>query len=372
MNVLVRRTSLAGEQGKSGEGEGRFVAKLSDMEFAKDINISSSGGHGAEASTRAGGTTDWQAPEVHMGKPNTKGSDVFSLGLVIFFVVCDGEHVLGNGPARTSNLSKIAFSRSTDHLAANLRIAEPEVAGLVGPMLGHDPAKRPSAAEALAHPFFWSLEEKAAFIGRIKRALDSEEAAKGGRPLMEAVNAVGATGMDEDWRRCPGLTAAFWGSGTPGTFVKGDGSVNRFGGRWSDLVRFIRNLSQHFAHQRPAVRAELSAGAGVGVGAGAGAGRGNEAGDEVLEAVREQERAVAAFFVARFPALVPRLWKAQKAVRAGGGAGLAAAAAAAARAAASAGGAAWACPRCTLRNSASEVVCAACEQPRPAGDAAGF
>ena len=72
LNVLVR----------SGEGGSRFVAKVSDLEFVKGVDDSSSGGRGGRASTLAGGTTNWQAPEVFMEEANTKGSDMFSLGLV--------------------------------------------------------------------------------------------------------------------------------------------------------------------------------------------------------------------------------------------------------------------------------------------------
>ena len=80
MNVLVRPHPRTPD---------RFVAKLSDMEFAKELGSSSGGG--AQASTFAGGTQDWQAPEVFMREANTKGSDVFSLGLVVFFVWTCGE-----------------------------------------------------------------------------------------------------------------------------------------------------------------------------------------------------------------------------------------------------------------------------------------
>ena len=92
MNVLVRPRP----QG----GGGGFVAKLSDLEFAKELGSSG----GAQASTFAGGTQDWQAPEVFMKDANTKGSDVFSLGLVVFFVCTDGGHALGGKRERTDNL----------------------------------------------------------------------------------------------------------------------------------------------------------------------------------------------------------------------------------------------------------------------------
>ena len=75
LDVLVRSC-------EGSEGGRRFVAKVSDLEFVKSVADSSSGGRGGRASTLVGGTTDWQAPEVFMEEANSKGSDVFSLGLV--------------------------------------------------------------------------------------------------------------------------------------------------------------------------------------------------------------------------------------------------------------------------------------------------
>ena len=72
MNVLVR---------PSGKSDGRFVVKLSDLEFTKIISDGSSGSGGQHASTSfAAGTKNWQAPEAKAGVKNTKRSDVFSLG----------------------------------------------------------------------------------------------------------------------------------------------------------------------------------------------------------------------------------------------------------------------------------------------------
>ena len=64
----------------------------------------------------------------------------------------------------------------------------------------------------------------------------------------------------------------------------------------------MRNLSEHFAHHRPAVRAELMPGAGAGAAAGASA----------LGGVEEQQRAVGRFFFRLFPGLVLRLWAAER------------------------------------------------------------
>jgi serine/threonine protein kinase len=135
MNVLVRPR----QQGSGGRGgSGGFVAKLSDLEFAKELG-SSSGSGGARASTFAGGTKGWQAPEVFMEEANSKGSDIFSLGLMVYFVCTDGGHALGAKRERTDNLMRLKYSGSSGHLTSNLDRAGPEAADLVGAMLVASP-----------------------------------------------------------------------------------------------------------------------------------------------------------------------------------------------------------------------------------------
>ena len=90
----------------------------------------------------------------------------------------------------------------------------------------------------------------------------------------------------------------------PGRFVQGGGKQGHYAARTSELVRFIRNLSEHFADHRPAVRAELMSGAGA------------AAGGSALGGVEEQERAVGRFFFRLFPGLVLRLWIAERGDRA--------------------------------------------------------
>ena len=305
MNVLVRPHPRTPD---------RFVAKLSDMEFAKELGSSSGGG--AQASTFAGGTQDWQAPEVFMREANTKGSDVFSLGLVVFFVWTCGEHALGDkSRQRTQNLMRIGFTKKTDHLRPQLRRAGPEAADVVGAMLAADPAARLATRQVLAHPLFWSLAEKVRYIDRIHRRLGSDGA------LKAAVDDGGSRCWEGgDWREQRGLPAALW-VGKPGCFVKGDGGKSHYGDRASELVRLVRNLSQHFAQQRGKLRrAILAAAAAVSaedevLAAQAAEGKGSDA----VLSVEAQEAAVGRCFLeGAFPSLILYLHRAEQAQAADG------------------------------------------------------
>ena len=283
MNVLVRP--------KPGS-PGRFLAKLSDLEFAKELG-SSGGAGGAQASTFAGGTQDWQAPEVFTKEANTKGSDVFSLGLVFFYVLTGGDHALGDKRDRVTNLMCMKFQGTTAHLTPRLARAGPEAADLVGAMLAAKAASRPSVGEVLAHPLFWGLGEKVRHVDRVHRSFSTA----GG--LKAAVDAGGgACWGGGDWRLQKGLPAGLWPRATPGRFVQADGSTRRYGNRASELVRLIRNLSQHFSEQRADLRRAILAGGGDG-------------GDGDAVSVEAQEAAVGRCFFGAFPSLLVHLRRAE-------------------------------------------------------------
>ena len=158
-------------------------------------------------------------------------------------------------------------------------------------------ARRPSAAEVLAHPLFWTLGEKVRYIDHIKRGFGSVV----GLQAIADDSAKGDGGFSGgDWRRHERLPGALWPRASPGRFVRGDGSTSHYGKQTSELVRLIRNLSQHFAEQHADLREAIIVGAD---------GRGGEAG--ALSAA-EQEAAVGHCFFAAFPSLVVRLRRAEE------------------------------------------------------------
>ena len=231
-----------------------------------------------------------------MQQANSRGSDVFSLGLVVFFVCTDGAHALGGSRERTDNLMRLKYTGSIDHLRSNLARAGPEAADLVGAMLAAEPASRPGAGEVLAHPLFWTPGEKVRHVGRVHRSFS---AAVG---LKAAVDGGGGGGGGcwggGDWRLQKGLPAALWPRATPGRFVHADGSTSQYGNRASELVRLIRNLSQHFSEQRADLRRAILAGGGDG-------------GDGDAVSVEAQEAAVGRCFFGAFPSLLVHLRRAE-------------------------------------------------------------
>ena len=70
--------------------------------------------HGGQATTRGGGTEGWQSPETIVGEGATTASDIFSLGLVFFFVLTGGGHPFGEDARKRSRaMSRFAGTPAT-------------------------------------------------------------------------------------------------------------------------------------------------------------------------------------------------------------------------------------------------------------------
>ena len=85
------------------------------------------------------GTSGWMAPEVITGQAATNASDVFNLGLILFFLAT-GRHVFGDGPVD-------AIIYQTVHSRPNLEDLPSGFGELIGRCLDKDPSRRPSLAE---------------------------------------------------------------------------------------------------------------------------------------------------------------------------------------------------------------------------------
>jgi len=115
------------------------------------------------------GTLGWQAPEIVEEEPNTPASDVFSLGLVLFYLLSGGDHALGPSKKHLPHLMTLSFPAGAGavELRKNLaRLTSPEARDLLGRMLGHEPSERPPIADVLAHPFFFGEDAQYALLCR--------------------------------------------------------------------------------------------------------------------------------------------------------------------------------------------------------------
>lgn len=149
-NVLITRKP------DGGVGD----VKLADVGLALRLAANRSS---YTAVTNAGGgvgTTGWRAPEVLNGGRQTKAVDIFAAGCVVSFVLTGGFHPFGN-PIFGRDGNIVAGKPSLEPLEAlNL----PEACDIVKKMIDSDASTRPTAKEALEHPFFWTDAKKLSFL----------------------------------------------------------------------------------------------------------------------------------------------------------------------------------------------------------------
>jgi serine/threonine protein kinase len=116
----------------------------------------------ATTHTRTGGSSGWQAPEQLIAKDGgtarqSRAIDVFSLGCIMFYCLSGGKHPFGEHYERDTNIIR-------GHCNLAPLAKWPEAVNLLGAMLSKQPLQRPAMAGVLAHPFWWSDEQRLAFL----------------------------------------------------------------------------------------------------------------------------------------------------------------------------------------------------------------
>ena len=148
-NVLITRSA-------NGHGD----VKLADVGLALRLADNRSS-YTAVANNVGGiGTTGWRAPEVLSAGRQTKAVDVFAAGCIVSYVLTHGQHPFGNAPfGRDGNIA--AGTPNLEDLEA---LGLPEATDIVQKMIDPIAANRPTADEALHHPFFWTSAMKLSFL----------------------------------------------------------------------------------------------------------------------------------------------------------------------------------------------------------------
>ncbi|KAJ1562926.1 bifunctional endoribonuclease/protein kinase ire1 [Cladochytrium tenue] len=190
----------------------------------------------------------------------TRAVDVFSAGCVAFYALTFGSHPFGDRFSREINILKgnhrldrldrldapppapvdstgAGAAAATTAAAAGGCVGAHEARDLVRRMIQRDPARRPSAAAALHHPFFWSAAERLAFLQDVSDQAEAEP--RGGdtpSPLLRQLERGAAKVVGRDWtaRLDRALVEDL------GKFRKYDGALLR------DLLRSLRNKRHHY------------------------------------------------------------------------------------------------------------------------------
>lgn len=120
-------------------------------------NLSDSG----QPSDSTPGDSHSSSKEFGSGVRITKAVDIFSAGCVFYYIVSGGEHPFGDRYEREVNIL-----RGNYRLDKLVGMGEEgvEAADLIAAMIARNYKERPSAADILTHPYFWTPAQRLTFL----------------------------------------------------------------------------------------------------------------------------------------------------------------------------------------------------------------
>ena len=153
-------------------------------------------------------------------------------GIVAFYIVTKGEHPFGEEPDRQRNL--------IDGNPVFLwKLIDPAAKDLISWMLSHDPKVRPSAEQALKHPYLQSRKERFELLCQV----GNQQEVKTGDNNSNVVQQLNAD--PTDWRTKMTPDVLKYLSTDPLT-----GKTFKYGSSWIECLRLIRNINEHW-YDRP-------------------------------------------------------------------------------------------------------------------------
>lgn len=242
------------------DGKPRLL--VSDFGLCKKLE----GGQSSFGATtgRAAGTTGWRAPELLLdddardagvmdlsthsgsgtilvgdgglanGRRATRAIDIFSLGLVFFYVLTNGSHPFdcGDRYMREVNIRKGEYNLSPLDALGDYSY---EAKDLIASMLEADPKRRPHAKEVMSHPFFWSAKKRLAFLCDVSDHFEKEPR----DPPSYA--------LEELERHATDVAKGDFLRVLPRDFVDSLGKQRKYTGtKLLDLMRALRNKRNHY------------------------------------------------------------------------------------------------------------------------------
>jgi len=206
---------------------GSYSCALSDFGFSK---IAKTGGNSMANTTNSyHGTLAYSAPETLSNSGGkfhkaSEKSDIYSLGLVIYFVLTDGQHPFGNDLTKTLQGKEPTLEAVRDSVFKQL----------LETMLKQDRNERISVDGIVVHPAFFDEAEKLDYIEKCYEILKNAN--------EKTIQLMDYEFDKLDWREdiCPNLRKENLGHIRRGRFV------DQYQRTFLDLVKAIRNKSAHF------------------------------------------------------------------------------------------------------------------------------
>lgn len=151
------------------------------------------------------GTQGWSAPEILQQKASkiSKSCDIFSTGLIFYFVLSGGKHAFGEVEFRRDTNIADGVGMCLDGIKD---LPDCEIArSLIARMLNPDPNQRPTIKEVLKDPFFWDVPRKLRFYENVVKHCElSKEVPGDSYPKKHETPALGSESWESvDWTLSP-------------------------------------------------------------------------------------------------------------------------------------------------------------------------
>ena len=161
-------STLIGTTGNAGTAGWMAPELISQPKDAGSNGSQPSGPQSEPASNRSDATVNGNAN----GKVK-RAIDIFSLGCVFFYVLTNGQHPFDDEEGWMALRERNIKTGRAKNMKA-LELLGADTVDLVQWMLQHDPEDRPTAAQVLAHPFFWDAEDRLEFLSAASDRFDQE------------------------------------------------------------------------------------------------------------------------------------------------------------------------------------------------------
>lgn len=188
----------------------------------------------AGSSTHSGNGSNLVSSDLMPNRRATRAIDIFSLGLVFYYVLTKGSHPFdcGDRYMREVNIRKGNYNLRMLDVLGDYAF---EARDLISAMLNAEPRRRPNAKDVMAHPFFWSPKKRLSFLCDVSDHFEKEPRDPPSAALQELE------------RHAPETTRGDFLKQLPKDFVDSLGKQRKYtGSRLLDLLRALRNKRNHY------------------------------------------------------------------------------------------------------------------------------
>ena len=213
--------------------------KITDFGLTKNTSSLSMSSTAASGVAMAPGTRCWMAPELVSlkQKEHTQQSDVFSLGLVVHYLLTLGKHPFVNEDEEPAHVIERKITEKPPNFDRKL---SPEAKSFLQILLNKVSSKRPPASCLNQHPYLWSDRKKIEFLKAVGDQPEAEKPAE--YPYSDLEKRLQTT---DTGQRVRFIT---WDSSITELYKEMVSAWKRKKYRTDkviDLIRFIRNAYTH-------------------------------------------------------------------------------------------------------------------------------